>query len=604
MYVIIPIGDYDTQFYRNEYNLPKCLIPSHGVPIIFRLIDTIQIAKILIVYHKNLKQYRFEDRIFKRYKNSNISFICVENTSCCVDTLKYTKDFFKNTNVPVIIFDSDNYYSVDILSVWKRDNGVFAINEIINNKSKITCDDSMNVIDISESSNKTCNYSGTGIYAFKSSVRFFESLDDCKFVSEVIMKMISKDNTFHVYHVKRSEYHQLGTPFQLQLFQPKTNPVLKFCFDLDNTLVTFPKVPDDYTTVEPIFENVSMVRHLKSLGHYIIVYTARGMKSRFNNVGKIIKDLGQITLETLQKFEIPYDEIVFGKPNADYYIDDLAISSYDNLEKALGFYKNDTEPRDFNSIMFKGNHVIKSSCKSLRSEIEYYQNLPLKLTHLFPKLIHNDSDYKWYSVQKINGISCSKLYIKQILTNKDLINIIQSIQKIHTCTDCIESYELLKSNYCTKMKSRFENYDYSNFENSTDVFKCLYNELHSYQEAIANFTFIHGDTVLSNIILDSNENPIFIDPRGLQNDTITPYGDPYYDFAKLYQSLIGYDEVMENTFIDLKYKESMINTFESFFSKEEMRSIKIICRSLLFTLIPLHNNDKCYKYYDLIKSIN
>ena len=199
MYVIIPIGDCDTPFYRSSYSLPKCLIPSYGVPILFRLLDTIQTAKILIVYHKILKQYRLEDRIFKRYKNSTISFICVENTNCCVDTLKYTKDFFKNTNVPVIIFDSDNYYSFDVLSVWKKDNGVFAIHEMINNKSKITCDDSNDIIEISETSNKeSCNYSGTGIYAFKSSDVLFESLDNCKFISEVIMKLISKDEKFHV----------------------------------------------------------------------------------------------------------------------------------------------------------------------------------------------------------------------------------------------------------------------------------------------------------------------------------------------------------------------------------------------------------------------
>ena len=49
--------------------------------------------------------------------------------------------------------------------------------------------------------------------------------------------------------------------------------------------------------------------------------------------------IGKITFDTLDKYDIPYDEIYFGKPYADYYIDDLAINCYDELEKKLGFYQ-------------------------------------------------------------------------------------------------------------------------------------------------------------------------------------------------------------------------------------------------------------------------
>ena len=68
------------------------------------------------------------------------------------------------------------------------------------------------------------------------------------------------------------------------------------------------------------------------------------------NVGKINADIGKITFETLEKFNIPYDEIYFGKPYADFYIDDLAINCFDDLEKELGYYNNKIEPRDFHTI--------------------------------------------------------------------------------------------------------------------------------------------------------------------------------------------------------------------------------------------------------------
>jgi len=42
---------------------------------------------------------------------------------------------------------------------------------------------------------------------------------------------------------------------------------MRVCFDLDNTLVTFPKTKEDYTTVEPIPGMIAYVRYLKRLGH-------------------------------------------------------------------------------------------------------------------------------------------------------------------------------------------------------------------------------------------------------------------------------------------------------------------------------------------------
>ena len=58
------------------------------------------------------------------------------------------------------------------------------------------------------------------------------------------------------------------------------------------------------------------------MGHTIIIHTARRMKTHEGNVGKILADVAKITFETLDNFGIPYDEVYFGKPIADYYIDD------------------------------------------------------------------------------------------------------------------------------------------------------------------------------------------------------------------------------------------------------------------------------------------
>jgi hypothetical protein len=43
-----------------------------------------------------------------------------------------------------------------------------------------------------------------------------------------------------------------------------------------------------------------------------------------SNTGRVIASKGLITLEWLKKFDIEFDEIYFGKPFADIYIDDNA----------------------------------------------------------------------------------------------------------------------------------------------------------------------------------------------------------------------------------------------------------------------------------------
>ena len=55
---------------------------------------------------------------------------------------------------------------------------------------------------------------------------------------------------------------------------------------------------------------------------------------------------------------------------------------------------------------------------------------------------------------------------------------------------------------------------------------------------------------------------------------------------------------LDNTQIFSAFEETFIN----WFSKKDFDNLKMITNSLLFTLIPLHDNDKCIKYYNLINA--
>ena len=135
----------------------------------------------------------------------------------------------------------------------------------------------------------------------------------------------------------------LGTPLQIRAFcnslprrdisgKVRIRP-RRYCFYLDNTLVTFPRVAGDYSTVEPIPSMIEFLRYLKRFDHTIIIQTARRMGTFRGNVSAAVADIGRITFDTLDKFDIPYDEICFGKPLADCYIDHLGVSAFSDPEK-------------------------------------------------------------------------------------------------------------------------------------------------------------------------------------------------------------------------------------------------------------------------------
>lgn len=109
---------------------------------------------------------------------------------------------------------------------------------------------------------------------------------------------------------------------------------MRIVVDLDGTICEIREGNQQYSDVEPIPGAIESLKLLKKAGHDIIIYTARNMKTYNGNTGKVIANIGLITLCWLEKYKVPYDEIVFGKPQGDLYIDDLAIP-FENWKDVL-----------------------------------------------------------------------------------------------------------------------------------------------------------------------------------------------------------------------------------------------------------------------------
>lgn len=100
---------------------------------------------------------------------------------------------------------------------------------------------------------------------------------------------------------------------------------MRIVIDLDGVICPLKRAEESYADLTPVPGAAERLRGLRSSGHYIIICTARNMKTCNSNLGKVLKNVGQITLEWLARHGMEYDEIHFGKPNADVYIDDRAV---------------------------------------------------------------------------------------------------------------------------------------------------------------------------------------------------------------------------------------------------------------------------------------
>lgn len=97
------------------------------------------------------------------------------------------------------------------------------------------------------------------------------------------------------------------------------------CIDLDGVVASFKSEGQTYADVAPIPGAVEKLRAFKAAGHRIILHSARHMKTCNGNVGLVVARVGGTTLDWLKRHDVPYDEIYFGKPWADVYIDDNAF---------------------------------------------------------------------------------------------------------------------------------------------------------------------------------------------------------------------------------------------------------------------------------------
>jgi capsule biosynthesis phosphatase len=651
--IIIPLGGLGERFKQVGHTKPKPLIKVLGREIICWLLDKLDLTgvkKVIVPYNIELELYRFESFLQHQYPEINFNFIKLDKqTRGACETVLIALNSLVDDELDnnVMCCDGDNFFTENITKHYKKTkckNAVFYFEDSHKDPiySYIQVDKpNRNISDIVEK-DKISNNACCGVYCFESgtvlkeySERIINNNITQKgefYMSTVVKQMILDKHLFTGIKIDSNNFICLGTPLQLKIFcnnvplnvinydshlidehdeyqdDTNTDPTKRrICVELDNVLVTHPLIYNDYSTVQPIQENIDFLKYLKQLGHTIIINTSRGMNGKNNN-GKVLQTHGKSVYEILEKFNISYDELYFNKPSADFYIDDRAVNCFSNLERELGFYYTKVAARSFNEL--KGSTIqtrIKNS-DDLAGQIHWYKNIPSSIRDLFPLFIRDDGNNKSYEMEDIKGIPLSKQYLGGEMHSELLLRVLEHIEKIHNVpTDYMDDIDIY-SNYLDKLEGRYKSYDYSKFIDSEKIYATLLSYFKIYkEEGRGQATIIHGDTVMTNIIIDQFGKIKFIDMRGKQGDIVSIFGDRFYDYGKFYQSLIGYDEILETKPIHHTYKKKLIEEFDKYiilkYGENKLNDIKMITANLLFTLIPLHNNDKCEKYYKLCQNI-
>jgi len=207
-------------------------------------------------------------------------------------------------------------------------------------------------------------------------------------------------------------------------------------------------------------------------------------------------------------------------------------------------------------------------------------------------------------MENIEGVSFSYLYTNKLLKVEQLTNLIEQLKELHNYETKVKEYPNIYADYLNKLRERYnDNLNlYNKYINAESIFKTLNKELYYYDKAV--FSIIHGDPVFTNV-LQTEQGLRFIDMKGKIDGELTIIGDTYYDLAKVYQSILGYDFILNDIELDNVYINEFKKSFEGLFEEKGLRIIKIITSSLFFTLMPLHteDQDKFAKYFKIINTL-
>ena len=304
---------------------------------------------------------------------------------------------------------------------------------------------------------------------------------------------------------------------------------ISFVFDIDDTICN--NKNRDYENAEPLKDVIKKINYLYDNGATIKLYTSRGMVSCNGNLKKIIAKNKEVLEKWLKKNKVKYNELIFGKPLGDLYIDDKAM----NVKEFVNQEFCELSGHSGYKVIRIGNIVKKEMSEENYKKLnDWYEdskgiaNSPKKISNLYSTIY----------IEYIDGVNANECFSKDVL-NK----IIEQILKFKRKKKKDFNKNIL-INKLSAHKSKDEEWN-----NMVDDCIDLINKLDLKEYA----SLSHQDMTLSNVIIKDDELYLV---DSLYDKEASSY---LLDFAKLKMSLDGYEKMFcSGKEINEKYSKLLV----------------------------------------------
>ncbi len=155
---------------------------------------------------------------------------------------------------------------------------------------------------------------------------------------------------------------------------------MRICIDIDGTLCELKSYIGSYDKVLPLPGAREFIKRMRKEGHTIILFTARHMKTCNGNIGLVVARQAQTLFSWLRDNDIEYDEVHFGKPYADIYIDDNALKFNGNWYEVPHAFQSTEASFRLNIVITMagaGSRFVKAGFKLPKPLIPLFDEIPM-----------------------------------------------------------------------------------------------------------------------------------------------------------------------------------------------------------------------------------
>lgn len=333
---------------------------------------------------------------------------------------------------------------------------------------------------------------------------------------------------------------------------------MRAVFDLDDTICVHKN--RDYVNAKPIEATIEKMRLMKQAGWEIVIYTARGQVSCKGDLAEIERRNRSVVEDWLERNNVPYDTLLFGKPLGDLYVDDKGFSLTDFLQQPFCVLHGGGSGKE----IYRFGNIVKKDLGTAEETAEFKRWIETnKGEFAFPRIIsylYNcvymeyidgvrgcdvDADFVPGLVQRV--VNCKKTSPQPF----DITPHIERLQKNRTGNEEADTLLNRVSEYLLRSKDKLRH----------------------------EGSYCHGDLILSNMIIKDGEIYL-LDARNTEG------ANSYLlDLAKLRMSLNGYEKIFGISSVDNKKWVSAVDDV----ARDLRMTKETIAMEIMFIF-------RCYRY--------